>query len=143
MPVLAARRSLSIAGSIWLVAATVTASVGCSFPEYSGFEPQPEAGALDGGKDVEAGPPPTCNDGVKNGEETDVDCGGKFCGRCEAGSTCKVQNDCKEGICTNGVCRVPSCTDTVQNGSETDVDCGDSCAPCQVGKACKVGPDCS
>lgn len=30
---------------------------------------------------------PTCSDGIKNGDETDVDCGGSFCKLCEESST--------------------------------------------------------
>jgi len=47
----------------------------------------------------------TCSDGIKNGNETGVDCGGS-CSAC------------------------PTCSDGVKNGSEAGVDCGGSCAPC-------------
>ncbi len=51
---------------------------------------------------------PTCDDGVQNGNETGVDCGGPDCA-----------NAC------------PTCDDGIQNGNETDVDCGgDSCNAC-------------
>ena len=48
-----------------------------------------------------------CTDKTKNGDETDVDCGGSVCSGCGAGKTCKVNTDCKEGICTGGSCRAP------------------------------------
>ena len=49
----------------------------------------------------------TCTDGIQNGNETGVDCGGSDCPVC------------------------PSCTDGIQNGSETGVDCGGpDCAAC-------------
>jgi len=58
------------------------------------------------------GNPPTCNDGIQNGQETGVDCGGPTCPPCEA---------------------APTCTDGIQNGQETGVDCGGpTCPPCQV-----------
>jgi hypothetical protein len=51
----------------------------------------------------------TCDDGVQNGEETGVDCGGPSCISCL------------------------TCYDGVQNGQETGVDCGGpSCSACHV-----------
>ena len=58
-----------------------------------------------------APPAPTCTDGIQNGNETGVDCGGPDCAPC-------VQ---------------PTCTDGIQNGDETGVDCGGpDCAPCAI-----------
>ena len=47
----------------------------------------------------------SCFDGIQNGNETGVDCGG----------------DCTP---------CPTCDDGIQNGDETGVDCGGSCEPC-------------
>src|SRR3989338_3338484 len=41
-----------------------------------------------------------CNDGVKNGFEKDVDCGG-FCSRCDNGNFCNSNNDCSSFYCSN------------------------------------------
>ena len=88
-------------------------------------------------------PPPTCTDAVKNGDETDVDCGGSTCAPCAAAKKCAGAADCQSGVCAAGVCAAPSCTDAVKNGDETDVDCGGStCTPCAAGKACKGPSDC-
>lgn len=46
---------------------------------------------------------PTCTDGVKNGSETDVDCGGS-CGRCNVGKTCTSRDDCTTAFCSSGTC---------------------------------------
>ncbi len=46
---------------------------------------------------------PLCNDGFKNGTETDVDCGGS-CPDCALGKLCNVPGDCASQICTSGVC---------------------------------------
>jgi hypothetical protein len=55
----------------------------------------------------------TCGDGIQNGGETGVDCGGP-CWPC-----------------------VPaSCSDGVENGDETGLDCGGSCPACDAGSAC-------
>lgn len=47
----------------------------------------------------------SCSDGIKNGAETDVDCGGNVCSACNAGRTCTLNSDCVSGLtCFNGVC---------------------------------------
>src|SRR5580704_2994827 len=69
---------------------------------------------------------PTCTDGIKNGMETDVDCGGPTCAPCAAGKACTVAVDCSTGACISDVCRVPTCTDGTKDGNETDVYCGGS-----------------
>jgi hypothetical protein len=40
---------------------------------------------------------------VKNGSETDVDCGGS-CPACPNGDTCNVNTDCQSGNCSQGTC---------------------------------------
>ncbi len=83
---------------------------------------------------------PTCFDGVQNGNETGVDCGGD-CDPCGSGATCSdgLQNGSETGVDCGGPDCDPcaSCSDGVQNGSETGVDCGGpDCAPCSTGGAC-------
>ncbi len=51
-------------------------------------------------------PAPTCDDGVQNGDEEGVDCGGSNCPAC------------------------PSCSDGIQNQGEEGVDCGGPCPAC-------------
>ncbi len=46
----------------------------------------------------------TCTDGIKNGSETDVDCGGGVCPKCKDGNTCVVATDCTTNTCSAGVC---------------------------------------
>src|SRR5882724_2646525 len=46
---------------------------------------------------------PLCNDQVRNGDETGIDCGGS-CGKCNIGDSCRVGNDCDESNCVNGKC---------------------------------------
>jgi hypothetical protein len=46
--------------------------------------------------------PPTCFDGVHNGDETDVDCGGSCGATCQYANPqqkCKVPGDCVSGVC--------------------------------------------
>jgi plastocyanin len=89
--------------------------------------------------------PASCGDGVKNGMETDVDCGGPTCGKCNAGSVCMSAGDCVDGVCDPKTmkCAAASCGDGVKNGMETDVDCGGpTCPDCGPGKLCGSPLDC-
>jgi hypothetical protein len=84
-----------------------------------------------------------CTDGVKDGDETDIDCGGGTCPACANGEDCKVGSDCKEKVCAGGVCAAPTCHDGIKDGEETDVDCGGPmCPPCHAGDTCKGASDC-
>ena len=47
---------------------------------------------------------PTCSDTVKNGSESDVDCGGPVCLRCAVGKSCSGAADCSTSFCVNNVC---------------------------------------
>ncbi|MBK9257339.1 MAG: T9SS type A sorting domain-containing protein [Saprospiraceae bacterium] len=75
---------------------------------------------------------PTCSDGVKNGQETGVDCGGPTCPACPT-CTDGIQNGQETGVdCGGPTCpSCPTCTDGIQNGQETGVDCnGPTCPAC-------------
>jgi len=85
---------------------------------------------------------PSCTDGLSNGAESDVDCGGE-CGPCATGLQCEAAGDCASGVCDDSVCTEVSCDDGFTNGSEADVDCGGSCSPCAEGLACTTGDDCA
>ncbi|MGC4079469.1 MAG: hypothetical protein QM702_21000 [Rubrivivax sp.] len=89
--------------------AVVDAPDGLDAADASSADASSEA-AADGATDApaDAGPVlPTCSDGAKNGDETDVDCGGAACAACANGKTCAVAPDCVSGICTAGVCKPP------------------------------------
>ncbi|MEW6272693.1 MAG: hypothetical protein AB1689_25735, partial [Thermodesulfobacteriota bacterium] len=109
---------------------------------------------------------PTCSDGVANGAETGVDCGGGSCPGCATGEGCFLGTDCATGGCSGGVCqpsctgdvecpsgvcaagfcRVANCADGVRNGAESGVDCGGSspyCVRCADGQTCDSASDCA
>ncbi|MFO0679789.1 MAG: hypothetical protein U0169_24910 [Polyangiaceae bacterium] len=86
---------------------------------------------------------PTCSDGVKNGNETDVDCGGSCGATCGTSKSCNAFGDCASSVCTNFLCAAPTCSDFVKNGDETGTDCGGSCAGSPTNKKCAVGIGCS
>ncbi len=91
---------------------------------------------------------PPCENGVRDPDETGIDCGGT-CGKCP-GEACTGPSDCGSGSCENGTCQAPigdpngpSATDGKQNNGETDVDCGGPNAPkCSDGKSCEADGDC-
>ncbi len=72
---------------------------------------------------------PTCSDGIQNGKETAIDCGGD----CDACPTCSdgIQNGTETAIDCGGDCDAcPTCSDGIQNGTETAIDCGGDCDAC-------------
>ena len=46
---------------------------------------------------------PSCADGLENGDESDVDCGGG-CPACALGESCDAPADCSSAACSDGVC---------------------------------------
>ena len=148
-----------------VLATSLTGFALMSFSACSSDGPRPDAGSVvttssSGGSGsssgdgsvtpTDAGPdgqdatlPPTCSNTIKDGVETDVDCGGNVCGKCIDGKTCIANTDCAGGACLNNVCVTPKCTDVATNGDETDTDCGGAiCARCTIGKRCNAGSDC-
>ncbi len=100
------------------------------------------------------GPPALpCTDGIKNGSETDIDCGGT-CPRCAFGKSCATRNDCASALCLGGMCRVcsspnncggdaaePCSCRTSDNGSNVCTtgnftSITQSCSLCPTGEAC-------
>jgi hypothetical protein len=103
-----------------------------------------DLGANDGGLGYKVCMATTCGDGIQDGVETDVDCGGGVCSACPDGKRCQNGSDCNTGNCTGGYCVETTCTDHQQNESETDVDCGGpQCGPCSAGRRCLLGSDCA
>lgn len=89
----------------------------------------------------------TCKDKRKNGEESDVDCGGD-CDPCGEGKWCDGDEDCVELVCGDlddeQVCLAPTCSDGRKNGAETGTDCGgeSGCDACPTGQGCDEPGDC-
>ncbi|MCH7578564.1 MAG: hypothetical protein IH822_12380, partial [Chloroflexi bacterium] len=86
-----------------------------------------------------------CANGLQDGNETDIDCGGGTCALCNPGRDCGAASDCGSAVCdTAGTdkCIAGNCSDSVVNGSETDVDCGGSCSGCGEADACLADTDC-
>lgn len=89
----------------------------------------------------------TCGSGAKDGDETDIDCGGS-CEGCDDGKACLLNTDCSSNYCEANICKKPACDDNVTNGpygnAETDVDCGGYCgATCGIDRPCSSSNDCA
>jgi hypothetical protein len=87
-------------------------------------------------------PDPTCDDGLRNGNEGGVDCGGDCPVLCADGALCGIDADCTSQVCRAELCQPASCNDEVRNQDETDVDCGGNCPGCEVGRDCEANADC-
>ena len=48
--------------------------------------------------------PGNCTDSEKNGDETDIDCGGRCSQKCDEEEDCRDGKDCKSDLCTKGLC---------------------------------------
>lgn len=65
----------------------------------------------------------SCGDQLRNGDETDVDCGGS-CNPCAAGRTCLVAADCRSGDCAGGSCQARAMVLTANPGPNRTVSGG-------------------
>jgi predicted outer membrane repeat protein len=88
----------------------------------------------------------SCDDGVQNGDETDVDCGGS-CDPCGEGAACVEDDDCENGTCLDDRCATPSCGDGLVNQDSEICDAGEENGPggdcsedCSQ-KLCRLGED--
>lgn len=90
--------------------------------------------------------PPTCEDGLQNGSESDIDCGRNCTSPCAAGQQCETSDDCSvDLLCTEdtNLCAIPSCDDQLRNGLESDIDCGGfDCPACPSNASCSAASDC-
>jgi formylglycine-generating enzyme len=86
---------------------------------------------------IEDGKLKLCTDGIQNGDETGVDCGGEGCAPCSEALLCNATGGCDGGGPT-------ACDDGVLGGNELGVDCGGSCPPCDsgAGGSGSGGPPC-
>src|SRR5256885_7165918 len=89
-----------------LAAASVGVAIACSSAaglDGSGIDLPDRLRTDAGGDDANAPPPkPACDDGIKNGAETDIDCGG-ICKACALGSACAAPADCRSNDCTQNL----------------------------------------
>lgn len=85
-----------------------------------------------------------CHDQTASGTESDVDCGGDTCDRCEVGRGCRSDGDCANGSCVEQRCQSAHCQNQLRDPQESDVDCGGGeCGRCGVSQRCRVPSDCT
>ncbi len=132
----------------WLLASVVVlATVRCgsssSNDEYAGgADASTDGGGGQNDATIDQSPPDSCTDGIQNGGEIAVDCGGGCL--CDTGQPCQDDINCKKSACVAGKCQPPNCADNIANGAESDVDCGGiACPKCADLKACGQGSDCA
>ncbi|MEM9452906.1 MAG: hypothetical protein AAGF11_01920 [Myxococcota bacterium] len=144
---------------LWGGSAMLAWATGCADPcvdDGLSQEPQPGCPIVTEGGSTDAtdptttsadgtAEPPGCNNGIQDGDETDVDCGGSCDDRCGTGQGCGSNDDCESDQCGDGMtCEDPfDCADGEMNGDETDLDCGGSCPPCDDGQMCNEPGDCT
>jgi hypothetical protein len=82
-----------------------------------------------------------CTNGVKDQDETDVDCGGS-CPGCAEFKACNVDSDCASGLyCQQHIkCIKPTCDDGIKNQNEVEVDCGGKCGGYWYDNSCHSQP---
>ncbi len=86
----------------------------------------------------------SCDNEVKDVDESDVNCGGPSCPACDDGAMCNVPADCHSCLCENGLCEPFDCKNGLRDGCESDVDCGGPCgSTCAPGEYCHSKQDCA
>lgn len=70
----------------------------------------------------------SCDDGILNTLETDIDCGG-VCNTCDNSLSCLKDSDCTSSFCFDFKCS-STCFNKIKDVNEEGIDCGGSCAAC-------------
>jgi hypothetical protein len=82
----------------------------------------------------------SCADALKNGEESDMDCGGTKCPGCKTGGICAAPGDCDVGLgCVAGKCG--TCSDGSQCRAG-QICAGGVCTGCKADAECAAGSTC-
>lgn len=86
-----------------------------------------------------------CVDGLKDGNEGGIDCGGPTCAKCALGAAATTVSDCASGFFNGSICVATACVDLLKSSGESDVDCGgDTCAQrCYFQQSCWQTSDCA
>jgi len=96
-----------------------------------------EAGADEGGNVIDMpgdGPVSSCTDGIKNGGESDVDCGG-ICSQCVLHKDCHASSDCASNRCVE-----TKCLECAPNNHQCS---GNKTSSCVVGMWVVANDDCA
>ena len=111
-PRLLSRLEPTVRISLLLISSLLVTAYGCDSDPMptDGGRPTDSGSAVDAfvpdddaGGEVDAGPGESCSDGLRNQDESDIDCGG-VCPGCDEGDACGAPSDCAMGECMGGVC---------------------------------------
>lgn len=120
-----------------MLAAALGGGASCNSPSFE--IPAEDSGGSGGGTTRDE----LCENGERDGGETDVDCGG-VCKPCENGRDCSVDEDCLSDACIDDICQLATCGDGKQSPGETGMDCGGpDCQKCLPGNGCLDDDDCT
>ena len=82
--------------------------------------PAPKDAALVDANEPDSAPPANCTNLVKDGDESDVDCGGSCAKRCAEARACAVSSDCDKGLLCNGTaCVLPTTCKALKDARAT------------------------
>lgn len=92
----------------------------------------------------------SCSDGIKNGTEISIDCGGSSCAPCGPGTACSSDTDCLDNNCVDGFCCDASCTGICKSCNQTGKEGTCSALPkgtedpgfCDSKRACSANGNC-
>jgi hypothetical protein len=79
--------------------------------------------------------PASCHNRLRDGHETDIDCGGADCGVCLSGRHCEADRDCLSGECADNACTCVPLTTCPANACGQIRHCGGEldCGECASG----------
>ncbi len=84
----------------------------------------------------------TCTNGTKDGDETDVDCGGEDCPPCDVDQECEDGSDCVGGKCDDSKCLACDKKDSCEGQQFCDEKSG-ACVPRKpAGASCADKSEC-
>lgn len=139
----------SFAACLALVTSTF---VGCTL-DFGKWEGSANGGATaaggagaEGARGGAGGGPASCSNGVEDGTETDVDCGGD-CSACDNGDGCEAFDDCASLFCDAGTCAV--CSDSTDCAAAAGTWCdgsnmGGTCVPTKaIAVTCANNDECT
>ena len=132
--------TLSTSLPFWSFVATIALALSLAACGGEGAYAPYDGSALDAGVSLDATRadaqlPWSCDDGERNGDETDVDCGGGSCAPCAVGQSCKSSTDCGSEAVTDWSECDPGADDCSELGTQTRTRISPTCDDARVCKA--------
>ncbi len=77
----------------------------------------------------------SCTDGVKNQDESDIDCGGTCGAICQVGQACAQNTDCESSTCSGDQCREAGCVIQATSFTAGEANPNNPCEHCDPSSA--------